>query len=80
MLSASSWDAARSRGNWIGLDWIGLDGRPAAVKNFLADTLRRLGRVDPVVPIEETIVGIADMVKAAGLLSLKNGTRNEADS
>ena len=52
----------------------GLDGRPAAVKNFLAYTLRRLGtdyvdvyrlaRVDPAVPIEETIGAIADMVKA----------------
>ncbi|GHO64984.1 aldo/keto reductase [Ktedonobacter sp. SOSP1-52] len=54
--------------------WSGNDGRPAAVKNFLAYTLRRLGtdyidiyrpaRVDPTVPIEETIGAIADMVKA----------------
>lgn len=54
--------------------WSGNDGRPAAVKNFLAYTLRRLGtdyidiyrpaRVDPSVPIEETIGAIADMVKA----------------
>lgn len=54
--------------------WGGADGRPAAVKNFLAYSLRRLGtdhidiyriaRVDPVVPIEETIGAIADMVKA----------------
>ncbi|HRE46930.1 MAG TPA: aldo/keto reductase [Aggregatilineales bacterium] len=52
----------------------GLDGRPAAVKNFLAYTLRRLGtdyvdiyrpaRVDPNVPIEDTVGAIADMVKA----------------
>ena len=44
--------------------WIGIDGRPAAVKNFLAYTparlgtdhvdIYRLGRVDPAVPIEET--------------------------
>jgi aryl-alcohol dehydrogenase-like predicted oxidoreductase len=54
--------------------WLGADGRPAAVKNFLAYTLRRLGtdyvdiyrpaRVDPNVPIEETVGAIADMVRA----------------
>ena len=54
--------------------WSGNDGRPQAVKNFLAYTLRRLGtdyvdlyrpaRVDPAVPIEETIGAIADMVRA----------------
>ena len=54
--------------------WSGFDGRPAAVKNFLAYTLTRLGvdhidiyrpaRVDPNVPIEDTIGAIADMVKA----------------
>lgn len=54
--------------------WIGIDGRPAAVKNSLAYTLRRLGtshvdiyrlaRVDPVVPIEDTVGAIADMIKA----------------
>src|SRR6266567_6913567 len=54
--------------------FIGIDGRPASVKNFLAYTLRRLGtdyvdiyrlaRLDPDVPIEETIGAIADMVKA----------------
>jgi aryl-alcohol dehydrogenase-like predicted oxidoreductase len=53
---------------------VGLDGRPAAVKNFLAYSLRRLGtdhvdvyrlgRLDPAVPIEETVGAIADMVKA----------------
>ncbi len=52
----------------------GNDGRPAAVKNFLAYSLRRLGtdyvdiyrpaRLDPAVPIEDTIGAIADMVKA----------------
>ncbi len=52
----------------------GNDGRPPAVKNFLAYTLRRLGtdyidvyrpaRVDPAVPIEDTIGAIADMVRA----------------
>jgi len=54
--------------------FIGFDGRPAAVKNFLAYSLRRLGtdyvdlyqpsRVDPTVPIEDTVGAIAEMVKA----------------
>jgi len=52
----------------------GYDGRPAAVKNFLAYTLRRLGteyidiyrpaRLDSAVPIEDTVGAIAEMVKA----------------
>ncbi|MVU83991.1 aldo/keto reductase [Nocardia sp. ET3-3] len=52
----------------------GVDTRPAATKNFLAYSLQRLGtdyidiyrpaRLDPNVPIEETIGGLADMVKA----------------
>jgi aryl-alcohol dehydrogenase-like predicted oxidoreductase len=54
--------------------WSGHDARPAAVKNFLAYTLRRLhldhidiyrpARLDPKVPIEDTVGAIADMVKA----------------
>jgi pyridoxine 4-dehydrogenase len=54
--------------------WLGYDCRPAAVKNFLAYTLKRLGvdyidiyrpaRVDPAVPIEETVGAIGDLVKA----------------
>jgi len=54
--------------------WTGIDGRPAAVKNFLAYSLQRLGvdhidiyrlaRLDPNVPIEDTIGAMADMVKA----------------
>jgi aryl-alcohol dehydrogenase-like predicted oxidoreductase len=54
--------------------WLGVDGRPAAVKNFLTYTLTRLGvdhvdvyriaRLDPAVPIEETIGAIAELVKA----------------
>jgi aryl-alcohol dehydrogenase-like predicted oxidoreductase len=54
--------------------WGGIDARPAAVKNFLAYTLQRLGvdyidiyrpaRLDPHVPIEETVGAIGDMVKA----------------
>ncbi len=53
---------------------IGLDSRPVAVKNFLAYTLKRLGtdhvdvyrpsRLDPAVPIEETVGAIAELVKA----------------
>ena len=52
----------------------GYDARPMAVKNFLAHSLRRLGtdyidiyrpsRLDPNVPIEDTIGAIAEMVKA----------------
>jgi aryl-alcohol dehydrogenase-like predicted oxidoreductase len=54
--------------------WNGYDSRPAAVKNFLAYSLRRLGvdyidiyrpaRLDPAVPVEETVGVIAEMVKA----------------
>jgi aryl-alcohol dehydrogenase-like predicted oxidoreductase len=52
----------------------GYDGRPPAVKNFAAYSLQRLGvdhidiyriaRVDPAVPIEETVGAIADLVRA----------------
>jgi len=54
--------------------WAGYDSRPSAVKNFLAYSLSRLGvdhidiyrpaRLDPQVPIEDTVGAIADMVKA----------------
>ncbi len=54
--------------------WTGVDGRPESVKNFAAYSLTRLGvdhidiyrlaRLDPNVPIEETISAIADLVKA----------------
>ncbi|WP_298192623.1 aldo/keto reductase [Metallibacterium sp.] len=54
--------------------WSGTDARPAAMKNFLAYSLQRLGvdcidiyrpaRLDPQVPIEDTIGAIAEMVKA----------------
>jgi aryl-alcohol dehydrogenase-like predicted oxidoreductase len=53
--------------------WSGYDTRPAAVKNFLAYSLQRLGaqyvdiyrpaRLDPKVPIEETIGAIAETVR-----------------
>jgi aryl-alcohol dehydrogenase-like predicted oxidoreductase len=55
-------------------NWIGLDTRPVAVRNFLAYTLRRLGtdhidiyrpaRLDPTVPIEDTVGAIADLATA----------------
>ncbi|MCF4166012.1 aldo/keto reductase [Zavarzinia compransoris] len=54
--------------------FIGYDGRPAAVRNFLAMSLKRLrtdhidvyrlSRLDPDVPIEDTVGAIADMAKA----------------
>jgi aryl-alcohol dehydrogenase-like predicted oxidoreductase len=53
---------------------IGFDARPAAVKNFLAYSLGRLrtdrvdiyrpARVDPAVPIEDTVGAIADLIRA----------------
>jgi aryl-alcohol dehydrogenase-like predicted oxidoreductase len=53
-------------------NWLGSDGRPVAVKTFLAYTLRRLntdyvdfyrlGRVDPAVPIEDTVGAISEMI------------------
>ncbi len=53
--------------------WLGYDSRPAAVKNFVAYSLQRLGidyidiyrpaRLDPGVPIEETVGAIADLIK-----------------
>jgi aryl-alcohol dehydrogenase-like predicted oxidoreductase len=54
--------------------WLGYDARPEAVKTWLAHTLTRLGtdhvdiyrpaRLDPQVPIEETVGAIAEMVEA----------------
>ena len=54
--------------------WLGYDARPAAVKTALAYSLKRLGvdyidiyrpaRLDPNVPIEDTIGAIAEMIKA----------------
>jgi aryl-alcohol dehydrogenase-like predicted oxidoreductase len=54
--------------------WLGMDTRPVAARNFLGYTLTRLGvdhvdiyrpgRLDPNVPIEETIGGLADLVRA----------------
>ena len=73
--------------------WIGYDARPAAVKTALAYTLRRLGRehvdvyrparVDPAVPIEDTVGAIAEMVEAGyvrhvGLSEVGPGTLRRA--
>ncbi len=54
--------------------WLGYDARPQAVKTALAYSLKRLqtdyidvyrpARLDPNVPIEETVGAIADMIKA----------------
>ncbi|GGW41344.1 aldo/keto reductase [Streptomyces griseoloalbus] len=54
-------------------NWGGVDGRPAAVRNFAAYSLQRLGvdhidvyriaRADPDVPIEETVGAIAELVE-----------------
>ena len=57
-----------------GSGWNGYDARPIAVKNFLAYTLQRLGvdyidiyrpaRLDPTVPIEDTVGAIAECIEA----------------
>jgi aryl-alcohol dehydrogenase-like predicted oxidoreductase len=57
-----------------GREFGGTDGRPEAVKNFLAYSLTRLGtdhidiyrpaRLDPAVPIEDTVGAIKEMVDA----------------
>jgi len=54
--------------------WLGYDARPAAVKTALAYTLRRLrtdhvdvyrpARLDPNVPIEDTVGAIAELIQA----------------
>jgi aryl-alcohol dehydrogenase-like predicted oxidoreductase len=60
--------------------FIGFDGRPDAVRNSLAYSLRRLGtdyvdvcrpaRLDPDVPIEETVGAIAELVEAGYVRSI----------
>ncbi|NLS19550.1 aldo/keto reductase [Rhizobium sp. P40RR-XXII] len=54
--------------------WLGYDARPAAIRNFLAYSLQRLGvdhidiyrpaRLDPNVPIEDQIGAMADLINA----------------
>jgi aryl-alcohol dehydrogenase-like predicted oxidoreductase len=73
----------------------GIDTRPIAVKNFLAYSLKRLGvevidiyrpaRLDPAVPIEDTIGAIADLVKAGyvrhiGLSEVASARRSTGSS
>jgi len=73
--------------------WSGVDARPKAAKNFLAYSLRRLGvdhidiyrpaRLDPNVPIEDTVGAIADCVRAGyvrciGLSEVGAGTLRRA--
>ena len=55
-------------------NWLGNDTRPAVVKNALAQTLNKLGtdyidiyrpaRLDPAVPIEDTVGAIAECIEA----------------
>src|SRR5260370_28289254 len=75
--------------------WVGYDARPAAVKNFLAYSLQRLGvdyidiyrpaRLDSGVLIEDTIGAMADMVAAGyvrhiGLSEMGADTIRRADA
>jgi aryl-alcohol dehydrogenase-like predicted oxidoreductase len=75
--------------------WLGYDARPSAVKNFLAYSLTRLGvdyidiyrpaRLDPNIPIEDTIGAIGDLIKAgyvrhAGLSEVGPDTIRKAHS
>ena len=58
---------------WNGNEMAGLDGSPANARRACEGSLKRLGidtidlfyqhRVDPNVPIEETVVGLAELVK-----------------
>src|SRR5258705_7682740 len=60
--------------------WGGVDTRPVAIKNFLAYSLTRLGtdyidiyrpaRLDPNVPIEETMGALSELVKAGYIRAL----------
>jgi len=75
--------------------WVGYDASPAAVKTSLAYSLRRLGtdyvdlyqpaRLDPDVPIEDTVGAIAEMIEAgyvryAGLSEMGAGTIRRAQA
>ncbi len=54
-------------------EWLGFDTRPEAVKNFASYSLTRLnieaidiyqpGRINPSIPIEDTVGAIADLIK-----------------
>ncbi len=75
--------------------WLGYDARPQAVKNFVSYSLQRLrtdyidiyrpARVDPAVPIEDTIGAITDLislgkVRFAGLSEAGAGTIRRAQA
>jgi aryl-alcohol dehydrogenase-like predicted oxidoreductase len=75
--------------------WLGYDARPAAVKSSIGYTLVRLGldhvdiyrpgRLDPLIPIEETIGAIGDLVdagyvRAIGLSEVGPDTIRRANS
>jgi len=75
--------------------WLGLDTRPAATRNFICYSLQRLGtdhidiyrpgRLDPAVPIEDTVGAIADLIKAgyvrhAGLSEVGADTLRRANA
>jgi aryl-alcohol dehydrogenase-like predicted oxidoreductase len=76
-----------------GGQFLGVDARPAAVKNFLNHSLTRLGvdhidiyrpaRLDPAVPIEDTVGAIKEMIEAGyvrhlGLSEVGAGTIRRA--
>ncbi len=60
--------------------YYGLDVRPQTVKNYLSHTLKRLGtdyvdlyqpaRINPHIPVEETVGAIAELVKAGYVRSI----------
>lgn len=75
--------------------FVGYDARPQAVKNFAAYSLKRLGtdhidiyrpaRLDPHVPIEETVGAIADLIRSghvryAGLSEVGSDTVRRAQA
>src|SRR5437899_2551795 len=61
--------------------FLGYDSRPAAIRNFVAYSLQRLSvdhidiyrpaRLDPDVPIEESVGAMADMVKAGWIKHIR---------
>jgi predicted oxidoreductase len=67
----------------------GVDTRPAAIKNFLAYTLRRLGtdyidiyrpaRLDPAVPVEETMGALAGLVQQGSTANPGDPCRRHPD-
>lgn len=68
--------------------FLGVDARPAAIKNFCAMSLRRLGveaidvyqvaRVDPAVPLEDTVGAISDLIREGNVMHLGVSELNAA--